>query len=424
MRTKLAIGALSVLTVLGPALARVSAEAVEDTERESREAERQSRQEEERQREEERASREEEEYERGTEALDESNWDDAVRAFSNVVRMSLKRADAALYWKAYAQARIGRRPDALASLGELRKSFPSSRWLNEAQALETEIRQDSGQAPTPEKAGDDDLKLMALNGLLNSDAERAVPMIEKLLQGNASLRVKDRALFVLSQDDSPAARALIARLARGQNPHLQSKALKYLGMSGDEESKKVLAEVYSASTDVEVKRTILKSFMIAGDEARVLAAAKTEKAPELRREAIRQLGVMSAHAGIWELYRTEASVDLKKDMIQALFVGDASDKLLELARNEPNLELRRAAIRNLGLMSETGPALLSIYAKETSRELKEDVIQALFVQDNAKALVGLARSEKDPELRKEMVEKLSHMDAKESMDYLLEILNK
>jgi len=111
-------------------------------------------------------------------------------------------------------------------------------------------------------------------------------------------------------------------------------------------------------------------------------------------------------------------------MIQALFVGDASDKLLDLARTESVLELRRAAIRNLGLMSDTGPALSSLYGKETSRELKGDVLHALFVQGNAKALVDLARAEKDPQLRKEIVGHLSHMDEKESTDFLLEILNK
>jgi hypothetical protein len=424
---KLAIGTLSLLTVLGPTLARVSAEALEEGEgeRDGREEDRQRREEDERQRAEDRATREQEQYDRGTDALDESDWDDAVKAFGDVVRMNGKRTDAALYWKAYALARVGRRADALASLAELGKAFQGSRWLGEAKALEAEIRQASGQAPSPESAADDDLKLMALNGLLNSDAERAVPMIEKLLQGNASLKVKDRALFVLSQSDSPGAQALIGRIARGgQNPHLQAKALKYLGIAGDEESRKVLAEVYASSTDVDVKRTILRSFMVAGDQARVLAAAKGEKSPELRGDAIRQLGVMGADAELWELYRGETSVELKKAMIQSLFVGNASDKLLELARNESVLELRRTAIRNLGMMADTGPAIVSLYNKETSRELKQDALQALFVQGNAKALVDLGRSEKDPELRKRIVEHLSHMDEKESVDFLMEILSK
>jgi hypothetical protein len=430
MRSKVAIATLSLLTAFGPAVTRLAAEALQEgdrgeEDRQARRDEEAQRREEESQRRAEEAEREQDAYDRGTDALDESRFDEAISAFRDVARMKGKRTDAALYWKAYALSRSGRRADALQSLGELRQGFPQSRWLDEAKALEAEIRQASGQAPAPEKAADDDIKLMALNGLMNSDPDRAVPMIERLLQGTASLKVKDRALFVLSQSDTPAARALIGRIARGsQNPHLQTKAIKYLGISGDEDSRKVLAEVYASSNDVDVRKAILHGFMVAGDEARVLAAAKSEKSPELRRDAIRQLGVMGAHAELWELYRVEPSVELKKDMIQALFVGDASDKLLELARNESVLELRRTAIRNLGLLSDTGPALLSLYAKESSQDLKEDVLQALFVQGNAKALVGLARAEKDPVLKKRMVEHLSHMDEKESVEYLLEILNK
>ena len=47
-----------------------------------------------------------------------------------------------------------------------------------------------------------------------------------------------------------------------------------------------------------------------------------------------------------------------------------------------------------------------------------------FIQGNAKALVNLARNEKDPELRKTAVEKLSVMNSKESTDFMMEILNK
>jgi len=56
--------------------------------------------------------------------------------------------------------------------------------------------------------------------------------------------------------------------------------------------------------------------------------------------------------------------------------------------------------------------------------LREAALQALFVQDNAKALIEIARTEKDPELRKQAVSHLSLMGSKEATAYLLEILNK
>jgi outer membrane protein assembly factor BamD (BamD/ComL family) len=101
----------------------------------------------ERDREEARANREDERYERGTEALDEERWDRAIEAFDSVASMGGRRADAGLYWKAYAQRKAGRPADALATLGQLRKTAPQSKYIKEADNLEQEIRQDSGRPP-------------------------------------------------------------------------------------------------------------------------------------------------------------------------------------------------------------------------------------------------------------------------------------
>jgi len=68
--------------------------------------------------------------------------------------------------------------------------------------------------------------------------------------------------------------------------------------------------------------------------------------------------------------------------------------------------------------------LQSIYAKETDRDLKQEVLNAYFIGGNAKALVAVAKSEKDPELKKRAVEKLSLMGSKEGNEYLMELLNK
>ena len=68
---------------------------------------------------------------------------------------------------------------------------------------------------------------MALRGLMNSDPEQALPIIEKMLTGANSPKVKDRALFVLSQSDSARAREIIANVAKGNaNPDLQLRAIQ------------------------------------------------------------------------------------------------------------------------------------------------------------------------------------------------------
>ncbi len=309
-------------------------------------------------------ARAEEAYQKGTRALDEQQWNAALEAFNEVVKLKSSRIDAALYWTAYAQSKLRQYAAALQTLENLRKTYAGSRWLNDAKALELEARQASGQAVTPESQPDEDLKLMALNGLQNSDPERAIPLLEKFLSGNNSRRLKERALFVLAQSDSQQARDLLLRIAQGKtNPDLQMKALNYLGLFGGKASKQALADIYASSTDNAVRKQILRSFMVGGDKDRLLAAAKGEKTPELRAEAVRQLGVLGATDSLAQLYQTETATDIKETILHALMVGGGSDKLIELARGEKDPKLRISAIHMLGVMSsqKTSDTLVSIY---------------------------------------------------------------
>lgn len=365
-------------------------------------------------------------YERGTQALDDSNWTDAATAFREVVRLGGSRADAALYWVAYSLSKQGRRDEALATIRELDSKFPKSKWRKEARALELEIRPSSGRSVIGESGDDEDLKLMAINGLMNSEPEQAIPMLEKVLSGNASSRVKERALFVLAQSSSPRARRLIADVARGSSrPELQEKAIQYLGLSGRANGQ-LLAEIYTTASSTDVKERVLHAFMLSGDKERVLELARTEKNPELRASAVQQLGLMGARAELWQMYRGESSEPVKESILHAMFLAGDVEHILDLARAEPVASLRASAIHKLGLMGRehAGPALVSIYRAEKDPELKKAAIQGLFLQNNGKALVEIARSEKDPQLKSDAVSKLSLMRDKDATEYMLEILNR
>jgi HEAT repeat protein len=367
-------------------------------------------------------------YDQGREFMDDGKYDRAVERFTEVIAMKSPRADAALYYKAWAQNKSGQRPEALATLALLAKDFPKSRYLAQAKALEAEVRRSSGQPVRPDSESDEELKILAIAALQNSDPEQAVPMLEKLLEGTASPRLKSRALFVLAQSNSPRAREVIKNIAKGNSTDdLQSRAIDYLGTQGGRESRAILSEIYSGPADVDVKRRILRAFMVAGEKDRLLAAAQSEQVAELRAEAVRQLGVMGADDELWQLYQKETAVEVKKRIIQAMFVGGNASRLIELAKAEKNPELRRTAIRNLGVMGSkrAGDALLEIYATDKDPEIRRAVINGLFVQNNATALVDLARKEQDAAAKKEIVSKLSVMGSKDPvvMQFMMELLN-
>src|SRR5206468_11847515 len=171
-----------------------------------------------------------------------------------------------------------KKDSALASIGELKRRFAQSRWKKDAEALEIETLQSTGQKPNLENVPDDDLKILALQGVMNNDPARGVKILEQRLNGPGSPREKAKALFVLAQSGSPEALEVVGRVAQGQsNAELQRKAVEYLGIFGGGRSHTVLQGVYAGASDEGVKRAVLRAYMLSGDRASLLAAAKSEK---------------------------------------------------------------------------------------------------------------------------------------------------
>jgi HEAT repeats/Tetratricopeptide repeat len=342
-----------------------SAEAPDENQDEKQQAER-DRQDRAREAEQERAERMQELYDEGREALDEDEFREAERSFTELVKLNGPQTDAALYWTAYAQNREGKKEAALGTIAELKKRYPQSRWKKDGEALEIEVRSSTGGQARPEAQNDEDLKLLALQGLMNGSPDKAIPLVEGILNGAGSPRVKSKALFVLAQNGSPQAKEVLGKIARGQsNPDLQRKAVSYLATFGGKGAGKILAEVYTSSNDPEVKRAVIRSYIISGDREQLAALAKSEPNPDLRKEAIRNLGITGGQA-----------------------------------------------------------ELQALYAKESDRGVKEEILNAYFIGGDAKGLIAVAKTEKDPELKKKAVEKLSLMGSKEANEYLMELLEK
>ena len=308
-------------------------------------------------------------YDQARTAIENNQFDLAVREFNRLTEQvkDYSRADAALYWKAYGQSKLTLDEDALKTITELSKQFANSPWVRDAKALAVEIQQAAGQPVSADLQNDEELKLLALRGVMQTDPDKGVQVIEKMLAGGATPRVRDRALFVLAQSRAPKAHDIIANTAKNNaNPDMQIRAIRYLGMMRTSDYDDLMAGIYRSSADISVKRAILQSY----------------------------------------------------------FQNGSTDRLSELARTEKDVDLRRTAIRNLGMMNRPGTTetLVGIYKSDSSADVRREVVNSLFMHHDAKALVDLARAEKDPALKREIVSKLSVMKAPEATDYMLELL--
>ncbi|MBS1823975.1 MAG: HEAT repeat domain-containing protein [Acidobacteria bacterium] len=360
------------------------------------------------------ASAQERSYDAGLRALDSRSYERALESFSQAAMTTGSRSDGALFRKAYALYALGRKDEASAALAELRRSHGSSRWMGDAQALEAEIKQGSGQI--------EDIRVAALSGLMHSDPEKAAPFVEQILKGSAFPKLQEQALRGISNSDSQRNRDLLTAIARGKigNPDLQLRAIHSLA-DRRTDNRPLLREIYSSATDEQVKRAALRGLGAAEDNEELLRIFKAEKEASLRMEALSMMRNSLSPAELWTLYGAESSVEVKERILQRLKDAGATERLLEVAKTEKDLKLRQSAIRALG-SATTGGALVAMYAAEGDQSVKRMIVDALYSHQNGKALVEVARKEKDPRMAQELVSRLSRMKSKEGFDYLTEIL--
>jgi HEAT repeat protein len=364
-------------------------------------------------------------YREGQRALESQNWDDASRIFGKIASGSGADADAALYWKAYADWKQKLKKESLEGIRQLLSAYPQSAWADDARALELEIRDGKG-AKKSSDADDDELKLYALDGVMQMEPEQAVPVLEKLLAGNSSLRVKERALFVLSQSDSPRAREILLRTAKsGQPISLRCEAVKTLGIAGEPDDLAALATIAKdTAAPLEVREAVVEAYLIADRPDELLGIAKSDPDSRIRAKAIDALGASDALPLLRQLWNTEKDPVLRGKLLEAFGIAGDVDTLSKAARETSDPQIRRKAIEGLAISDNpaAAKALRQMYGEFSSPEDKRRVLEAFMVQGDAKTLIELFRAEKDPVMKKAIIQQLSVMDDPDATRTILDLL--
>src|ERR1700722_16397995 len=186
-------------------------------------------------------------YAAGTQAMNERRWSDAVVSFDQVINAKGKKADAELYWKAYALNKLDKQELAADTCTQLRTQFKDSAWNEDCRALSLTIRvrthaADRSDAAVQvidlrgiERAGQKDpeteIKLLALNAVMRENPAQGIPLMRGILSGDQPASVKQQALFILAQNHSPEAQAMMHDLIVGKmGPELQYKAIQDSGI--------------------------------------------------------------------------------------------------------------------------------------------------------------------------------------------------
>lgn len=152
-------------------------------------------------------------YADGTKAIRESRWGDAVKVFDKVAQAKGPHAAGALYWKAYAESKLGNASGVLENCATLRNQYVGSTWIEDCGALEIEVGAKNGQPVKPNQAESDELRLLALAAMMNEDPTRAKAQVEQIVQGDSSERLKESALFILGNEQPDLSNPEIVRIS-------------------------------------------------------------------------------------------------------------------------------------------------------------------------------------------------------------------
>ncbi len=257
-------------------------------------------------------------YGDGTRAMNEHRWQDAIHAFDKVIAAREKRSDAALYWKAYSFNKLQRQSDAAAICNTLHAQYSDSPWnkdcdflslsnpdiniqLNDKlmQSMNLHVNPDIHIDPIDvpninvDLKNNADIKILALNSMLNQDPAKAIPILRDILNGNQPIGVKKHAVFVLAQSKSPEAQAMLHDAVTGKmDPELQRQSIMMMALFQGKRANETLAEVYRTTSDRQIKRSVISAFFITQDAPHLVDLARSEKDMELKRTIVSQLAIM------------------------------------------------------------------------------------------------------------------------------------
>lgn len=249
----------------------------------------------------------------------------------------------------------------------------------------------------------EELKIAAVEALITAPADKALPVITKVLAADHSNEVKEAALFILSQIDKPEAQALLLKFAREQSGELQLGAIRMIGIGGDREALASLKSIYdSGSTDA--REAVLEAYMIAGNKQAVLDIAVSAKGDDFE-NAVDMLGAMGARE---ELRALRAQTGASETLIDAYAVSGDFDELQKMALDGSDPEMQTHAIEALGIIGgdAVNTTLVQIYRDAKTDEVREAALDGMLISGHDEGVLELYRASSNPSEKKELLEYL------------------
>jgi HEAT repeat protein len=413
-------------------------------------------------------------YRLAREALSRGDYKRAAEIFHRIPEKYPQSAYAgqALYYEAFALYRSGGDDDLTAArdrLNQLKQRFPAIAKKDGAQ-LQTrvcgelakrgdescaasisttaegpdvtagETRSLPGRSCSPDADEDNDDRIAALNALLQMDADRAMPILQKVLarRDACSVALRRKAVFLVSQKRTDQTANILMSVARS-DPDQEVREQAVFWLSQVPGSTGLLEEILKGNSDENIKEKALFSLSQQNEPRaqQILRdfAVRENEDSDLREKAIFWLGQRRSTENtefLRNLYSRLTNQDLREKVLFSLSqqrgVGN-EQWLMNIALNpKEDIELRKKALFWAGQSGVAIPELSKLYDRMGDSEMKEQIIFVLSQRQSDRTamdkLFEIAKNEKDPELRKKAIFWLGQSRDPRVQQFLMDLINR
>jgi tetratricopeptide (TPR) repeat protein len=297
-----------------------------------------------------------------------------------------------------------------------------------------------GGKSCPDEDDENDDRIAALNALMQMDADRAMPILKKVLERRdaCSAGLRRKAVFLVSQKRTAETANILMNVAR-TDPDQEVREQAVFWLSQVPGSTGLLEEILKGDNTENIKEKALFSLSQQNEPRaqqilRDFAARENESA-ELREKAIFWLGQRRSADNttfLRDLYSRIRNDDLKEKILFSLSQqrGAGNEQwLMDIAVNpKEDIELRKKALFWAGQSGVAIPELSKLYDRMGDAEMREQIIFVLSQRQSDRLamdkLFDIAKNEKDPELRKKAIFWLGQSRDPRVQQFLMDLINR
>jgi HEAT repeat protein len=360
-----------------------------------------------------------------------SNWAAAAEKLNLIITEypKSKYYEPAIYWLAYVRKQQEDYQAAFILINRFISEFPQSTWKEDARSLRAELAGRLGNTQIIneelQNAGNDEVRLAALSGLLRVDPQKGLRQAEDILASGSKIdsrNFREGLINLIGKYGGTDAAAVLLKIAQAKSEQevIRTAAIFALRRDISQSTLAQLTElVLSGDAPAVVEAALFVFLQQENQWAKELLVkiVLNSESEDTRRRTVHFLAMLKGGAAIDELiglYDASKDIGVKREILATLSKtnnASAQARVLEISRVTEDMGIREEGILSLGKYGgeEIIEQMIRLYDVEIREDVKGLILVSLSAsrQKNAfEKLSNVAQDEESLELRKKAAQLL------------------